>query len=197
MIGQRCGRANDLSTYHPETSKTMKTKKSFKNRNLAFYFLLAINPLSATANATLCNKDEVIYFSCNIKNSKKLVSLCGTPFFDATTYKKLESPSIQYRFGQQGRVELAYPTKKPNPREIFVGEYHHPHNGFSHALSFTRNNVLYSLEIIEADTRFYGVRITEESKTIKLSCQNFPIIQYDNDINSFYLLVSTLDPYSQ
>jgi hypothetical protein len=56
-------------------------------------------------NATsLCNADDVVYFSCRIKKMKT-ISLCG-----AKTEK--ETPYLYYRFGKQDNIEMEYPNAK-------------------------------------------------------------------------------------
>jgi hypothetical protein len=66
---------------------------------------------------TLCTQTEKVLFSCTVKRSAKLVSLCASSDVSRT------HGYVQYRFGTSGKVELEYPTEKTGSQHKF--EYHH------------------------------------------------------------------------
>jgi hypothetical protein len=71
--------------------------------------LLLVGPSTLAADReSLCTEDEQIAFSCHI--GAKVASLCAS--------KDLSGKRgwAQYRFGQVGRIELAYPQSKQHPR---------------------------------------------------------------------------------
>ena len=66
---------------------------------------------------TLCTETEKVLFSCTVKRSARLVSLCASSDVSRTR------GYVQYRFGTPGKVELEYPTEKAGSQDKF--EYHH------------------------------------------------------------------------
>ena len=66
---------------------------------------------------TLCAADERVIFSCAVRGSSKLVSLCGSK-----TLTKDEG-YIQYRFGRAGRVELEFPKDRGGSQKLFSYEH--------------------------------------------------------------------------
>jgi hypothetical protein len=55
---------------------------------------------------------EVVYFSCRIEGSHKLVSLCGGLVRDPETSERRADAWLQYRFGPPGKPELVFPPEK-------------------------------------------------------------------------------------
>ena len=66
---------------------------------------------------TLCTQSEKVLFSCSVKRSAKLVSLCASADVSRTR------GYVQYRFGTPGKVELEYPAEKGGSQDKF--EYYH------------------------------------------------------------------------
>ena len=62
---------------------------------------------------SLCLKEEQIVFSCKIKTSRKMLSLCNAQ----------NSPDqhhvLRYRFGRPGKVELVYPKPGESVQDAF------------------------------------------------------------------------------
>jgi hypothetical protein len=66
----------------------------------AIFFLYSPVPLLAQSKS-LCSSAEEVFFSCNIENSTKLLSICA----------KLQAEKyIQYRYGRPKKIELSFPT---------------------------------------------------------------------------------------
>src|SRR5476649_2938273 len=75
--------------------------------------------------ATLCKPDEIVYFSCKIKSSSKIASLCGSPLREFSTDSLLQDGWLQYRFGKpNGKPEFIYPAVKRDSIRNFKGEIH-------------------------------------------------------------------------
>lgn len=62
---------------------------------------------------SLCAKDERIIFSCEVRRSAKLVSLC------ASGELTKESGYLQYRFGLPARIELEFPKGRKGTQQQF------------------------------------------------------------------------------
>lgn len=82
-----------------------------------FFLVVLFNPGSTSQKGTLCSDAEKTLFSCSVKRSAKVVSLCASA--DVTKTRGY----VQYRFGVPGKVELEYPADKARSQEKF--EYHH------------------------------------------------------------------------
>jgi hypothetical protein len=67
--------------------------------------------LPAAAADTWCSKDETTYFSCKIKGSEKVLSVCGKDSY------------LQYRFGKPGRIELQFPKNRVDSRSEFTVDH--------------------------------------------------------------------------
>lgn len=80
-------------------------------------FLLLFFTSQPTQRNSLCISGERVIFSCSVKRSAKLMSLCAAQ--DVTRTRGY----VQYRFGLPGKVELEYPTEKQGSQEKF--EYYH------------------------------------------------------------------------
>ena len=66
---------------------------------------------------TLCAKNERVIFSCPIRKSAKIVSVCASR--DLTS----EKGYLQYRFGLPGKIELEFPKERTGTQQKF--EYNH------------------------------------------------------------------------
>jgi hypothetical protein len=71
-----------------------------------------LEPVPGTTN--LCNLPEKVVFTCQLAESTKVVSLCGSEDFTRT------SGTLQYRFGRRGGLELAYPEVTEGSRDAFT-----------------------------------------------------------------------------
>lgn len=61
---------------------------------------------------SLCKRDEVAIFSCNL--GSKVVSLCASPDLAEA------AGTMSYRFGKKGAIELEYPAAPMHPRTAFT-----------------------------------------------------------------------------
>ena len=62
---------------------------------------------------SLCEKAEKVVFTCQLKNSAKVVSLCSSSKLTKT------EGYLQYRFGVPGKIELEYPRQRSDAQKSF------------------------------------------------------------------------------
>lgn len=73
------------------------------------------SPTIASESKTHCVAEENVFFSCPIKGSNKVLSLCGGS-------DESGIPSwLQYRFGNLGAAELVFPAKRAGSLQKFGG----------------------------------------------------------------------------
>src|SRR5689334_25339939 len=65
--------------------------------------VVGVAPGAPQPAASLCEKSEKVIFSCSIKKSGKIVSLCSS------VNASKDQGYVQYRFGLPGKVELEFP----------------------------------------------------------------------------------------
>jgi hypothetical protein len=174
---------------------------TMKNHKLLLSFALVLCCGTSWAD-TLCKPDEIIYFSCKIKDNLKIVSLCGNAFWNPTDGQVSKDAWLQYRFGKPGKLELAYPTNQEDSLTKFRGENLRRGRGFDTAVSFTNQGMTYALEILEGAEReednFYGVELAAVNNDpkiklpIRLSCQGMPKTEFA-DGGDFFSLARELE----
>ena len=160
-------------------------------------FLLSVVLYAITNSgnaATHCKPGEIVYFSCSIKGSSKVVSLCGNGF-KAPTYERNESAWLQYRFGRLGsKLELEYPKVRANSLSHFSGEYQHPYQAFIRGISFQISTTRYEVALnqFEGGNFFYGIYVEQHGTTKELPCDKDPQTDFAPDDNNFISLVLDL-----
>jgi hypothetical protein len=128
----------------------------------------------ASAAESLCAANEQVFFNCPIKDSTKLLSVCGR----AGDY-------LQYRFGSHGKPELVYPkTKEGSLTKFRIATEYVPSAFYeSHQLSFQSGETDYRVyAITEQDggrdsepARYGGVIVsTASGRDITMPCGAVP-----------------------
>ncbi len=76
--------------------------------------LLFLPPVPALAASGHCSADEQTIFTCSVRGSSKVISVCAS--------RKLTKDKgyIQYRFGAPGKIELEYPPSREGTQEKFT-----------------------------------------------------------------------------
>jgi hypothetical protein len=64
---------------------------------------------AARAADSLCAPTEEVFFNCRIKDSPKLLSVCGRAGAEARRGAALPGDYLQYRFGPRDKPELIFP----------------------------------------------------------------------------------------
>jgi hypothetical protein len=95
-------------------------------RALLFGVLLMVGQV-ARAEVTLCNESEQVAFSCHV--ARKVVSLC---------IRAKSPPSLIYRFGLPGRVELNHPGRGTGEKGKFRRTSQPLYGGGMETIAFAR-----------------------------------------------------------
>jgi hypothetical protein len=74
----------------------------------------AVVPASTVQTPSHCSASEAVIFSCKIKGSTKILSLCGSERLSKDT------GYLQYRFGPPDAVELTFPKAQKNSLAQFL-----------------------------------------------------------------------------
>ena len=141
--------------------------------------------------ANLCRANENIIFHCDLKEGRKIISVCASADLSvATGY-------LQFRLGTQEKIEMQFPDKLSGSRDKFATRfYFRPPQGDKPLLT-SQNHLLFETARLQYRL-FYestgsekgdfseiaGLEITGASK-LNYSCK-FPII------NQLYLLKEVL-----
>src|SRR5262245_25866074 len=129
--------------------------------------------------ASLCSKDEKIVFSCPLKRSMKIVSLCSS--------QKLSKDAgyLQYRFGAPGKIELEFPDNRADSLKAFKYSHYFRAKVDSTEISFSRNGYTYAVfdEYNGEEKRVVseqGLTVTIESskREVKSLCGVKPTADY-------------------
>lgn len=87
---------------------------------------------------SLCNTNEKVVFSCPLKRSTKIVSLCSSQLSKTGGY-------LQYRFGVPGKVELEFPAKRTESQRVFKYSHYFRALVDSTEISFSQNGYTYTV----------------------------------------------------
>jgi hypothetical protein len=141
--------------------KVEKEKACMKYIALAFVVVCCATA-SAVQTPSHCSPSEAIIFSCRIKGSTKVLSLCGS--------KELSKDTgyLQYRFGRPGAVELTFPEEKRNSQAQFLFDHYFRFQVDRTEVIFKNGAYTYSIyDSYEGDekpaSRHRGVTIENES----------------------------------
>ena len=132
--------------------------------------MLGITTTSFAAEHSHCSASEKAIFNCRIKDSSKIVSLCGSS--DLSSKKGY----LQYRFGRPGNVELQFPKNKQGSQDRFRWAHYFRFQVDRTEVSFNNGGYKYTLfhyyeGDLEPPTTTGGIRVGET----ELSCID-PII---------------------
>jgi hypothetical protein len=112
----------------------------------------------ASHSNSLCTADEHIIFSCTVKRSAKLVSLCSS--------KDLAKDHgyLQYRFGLPGKIELEFPKDRTHTQEQF--RYSHYFRYQVDETEITFKNDDYEYEIFDTYNGEEKPSVTSQGVTV-------------------------------
>lgn len=137
-------------------------------------------PQNEKSPTSLCGANEATIFSCQVKHSAKLASLCASNTAPAS------HGNVYYVFGIQAKVELHYPDRPVPPREVFQRThlvYAGPTGAY--AYSFSRAGVEYVLYSISGADHFekqglLAYRPGEHKPLADLECKEGTVIETEN-----------------
>jgi len=153
-----------------------------------FFFTGCFLPISY-AGDSLCTPKETVFFSCKIKATEKLLSVCGklNETFEASKPVANKDHYLQYRFGRVGNIELTFPEMKSGSLDKFevTHDYRQTAGTTTYELSFAISNYVYRVyatnyPVSEGgnpifDT-FGGVHISKKAKRGEdLMCDDTPV----------------------
>jgi len=150
-------------------------------KNIALVFVvICCAAASIVQTPSHCGASETIIFSCRVKGSPKILSLCSSKHLSKN------AGYLQYRFGRPGAVELTFPEDKRNSQAQFLYERYFRFQVDRTEVSFKNGEYKYSIydayEGEEKPARTYrGVSIEYEGgggKTVEshdLNCTG-PVI---------------------
>jgi hypothetical protein len=136
---------------------------------------LEARPLASTS---LCAKDEKVVFSCPLKRSTKIVSLCSS--------QKLNKDAgyLQYRFGVPGKIELEFPDNRADSLKAFKYSHYFRAKVDSTEISFSRGGYTYTVfDEYNGEEKptvsDQGLTVTDSSKKeVKYLCRFKPTADY-------------------
>ncbi len=110
--------------------------------SLLTFMVAAAVPARATDDQSTpshCARNEQVIFSCKIKGSKKVLSVCAA--------KSLGVPEryLQYRYGAQGSLELEFPARRAQSVEQFKTAHYFRARVDRREVTFTNNDVQYTV----------------------------------------------------
>jgi hypothetical protein len=117
--------------------------------SLIIFFCLASGIASA---ATLCHPDESVVYSCKIKGSSKIASVCSSLNFDR------DKGYLQYRFGAPGRIELIYPKSKIGSQKLFFWRELRPYHSSVRELTFKSGPYFYTLSAYDVSEELNDIK---------------------------------------
>ncbi len=148
-----------------------------------------------------CLPAEVNFFSCQIENSSKIVSLCGTTLKNSRKFSNYWDGRLQYRFGSIGKPELTFP--KSASLSEFTGEVERHNSGFDTYIHFVNRGFHYSLASVEGveeeNERFYGIivhRLGDDPNikpSARLRCKGQPVYKTAPGYYNFFSLAYDLE----
>jgi hypothetical protein len=128
---------------------------------------------------SLCDKGEKVVFSCAVKRTGKIVSLCSSPKLSKT------EGYLQYRFGRPGKVELEFPKDRSTSQGAFKYSHYFRAQVDSTEISFTVDGYTYSVfDEFNGEEKpavsEKGLTVTSDStkKEVKHLCQGKPTADY-------------------
>ena len=126
-------------------------------RKLLACFIGVVFSVVSYASETLCQPKENIIFSCPIKSSPKIISVCGSSNLTA------DKGYLQYRFGTVTNIEFTFPKSKDKTQNQFWWEEHRAYESFDSNLSFRNSGYVYTIFSYEFSEELnankYGVNI--------------------------------------
>lgn len=142
--------------------------------------LLALISPPGTA-ATLCQADEVVIFSCALRDSPRLASVCASAGLTRV------AGSLQFRLGTPGRAaEQIYPADPAGAQALFYWQERRPYHTSLKEISFLSAGLVHTLSALEGaagmdgKTRgFQGGELLIEKtrggeKLARLACETYP-----------------------
>lgn len=164
-----------------------------KPKHLICLALLGLTArVACAAPPTLCKRDEVTYFSCQLKGAR-VVSVCGSGAVEPSEDSAHRASRLQYRIGTLQALELVFPKRKEDSVSRFKGESRRGAGVRINALDFKIASVAYSVEDSYSELTkegFTGVKVIVGRKQTSFPCQDDATID-----SEFEMITRELDPF--
>lgn len=124
----------------PNSNVELKTVDALLK--VAMAVTLGLTSVSASAQS-LCTAHEQVVFNCQIKDSRKLVSVC------ASRNLAKDRGYLQYRFGIRKKSELVFPPTNVGTQQRFYWGEKRPYQSAIYELMFINDGYLYTVSAYE------------------------------------------------
>ena len=151
---------------------------------LLLSFVMQVNDQAnaqAVKTTSLCGKGEKTIFTCPVKPSTKIVSLCSSAKLTKT------EGYLQYRFGLPGKVELEYPKDRTGSHDAFAYSHYFRAKVDLTEISFSLDGYSYTVfDNYNAEERptisAQGVTVTssDNQKEVTYSCRTRAKVDFGN-----------------
>jgi hypothetical protein len=138
----------------------------------------------ASAADSLCAPTEQVFFNCRVKDSPKLLSVCGRGAEEASRGEAVPGAYLQYRFGSHDKPELVFPKMREGSLDKFQVANEYVRSAFyeSHQLSFQSGSSEYRVYAINqgngpisSPEKYGGVIVsTVHGRDITIPCGSAP-----------------------
>ena len=160
------------------------TKNNHIILQAAIVATLLTDSIASYAANNLCSPTEKVVFNCQLKQSKKFISVCSSQTLTR------DSGYIQYRFGTKNHLELNYPQTKANSQNHFFWADKRFYQSILHELTFENRGYLYTLsqyDVSEVMNEISGgaqgggvtVQRKDDPRYTSLKCSTYPEGEFD------------------
>lgn len=139
-------------TTSTDSSTTETTTETEQSEEVVMPLITA----GAAPSPTLCQGEEIVYFSCDIQDTEAIMSLCGSPDFD----------------GQNGFMEFRLPVEEMPAAVIYrypEGEntpFRYAQESVNQSISFGTDTTTYELAITAEDSTYSEFNLTSNEGSL-------------------------------
>jgi len=135
--------------------------------------LAACGPVALAAGH--CQAAETTYFSCRIKDTANIASLCGAGPSAKTDAVAASDGWMQYRFGPADRIEFSFPADKKDSLAEFDGERLLRPRSSAATVTFRHQGVSFTVVSNTGELAFTGVWLAlEKVRAPDMQCDGVP-----------------------
>lgn len=155
-----------------------RLKRVFRKRNswlraAVGLGLVVCGPVAFAAGH--CQAAETTYFSCRIKDTANIASLCGASPSPKTDAAGAGEGWMQYRFGPADRIEFSFPTDKKDSLAEFDGERLLRPRSSAATVTFRHQGVSFTVVSNTGELAFTGVWLAlEKVRAPDMQCDGVP-----------------------
>lgn len=157
-----------------ELFSKVNTGRFFFGITMAF---LGGNAVSeSSAEFTHCAEKEFTYFSCQLRGSQGVISICGS-----ASNTPLEDPGmlLDFRSGMIGVIDFKYPDQPVSAQSgRFFGDHLTPHGQgvVADVVAFAVDGVVRKVAVISGATRFTGLFKRIGKRSTEAACVNGTVV---------------------